>query len=181
MLNRHVIWPLAMRHGFFCGISNLALLLTVLSAGGSIYNPAMAIGWLITYLFLHRFMKYLRENEGEGFLTFKHAFFAGFAMSFFAFVLYGMALFLIGAFVFPGLLTDARNELLRNAEALEGILPVSNVDDMYEAYERISLGQLAYTESLSKFLGGLFLSLVAALILRKKQPPFHNDQPNSVA
>ena len=184
MINRHLIWPLSIRYGFFCGISQIALLVTILSGGGSIYHPAMALGWIITYVFLHRFIKSLRENEGEGYISFRHAYFGGMALSFFAFLLYGLVLFLLGAFAFPEILTAARTELLRNAEAMEQIFSSNRffkADDLYEAYENITLGQFAYSESLSKFLGALFLSLVAALILRRKQPPVQNDPSNPFA
>ncbi|MFM2190254.1 MAG: hypothetical protein RL491_640 [Bacteroidota bacterium] len=184
MLNRNVIWPLSIRYGFFCGISQIALLVTILSGGGSIYHPAMALGWIITYVYLHRFIKSLRENEGEGYISFRHAYFGGMALSFFAFLLYGLVLFLLGAFAFTEILTAARTELLRNAEAMEQIFSSNRffkADDLYEAYENITLGQFAYSESLSKFLGALFLSLVAALILRRKQPPVQNDPSNPFA
>lgn len=184
MINRHLIWPLSIRYGFFCGISQIVLLVTVLSTGGSIYHPALALGWILTYVYLHRFIKSLRESEGEGYITFRHAYFCGLTLSFFAFLLYGLVLYLLGTLVFPEILTDARSELLRNAEAMERIFSSNSffkADDLYEAYENITLGQFAYSESLSKFLGALFLSLVAALILRRKQPPVQHDQSNPLA
>ncbi|MFM7177536.1 MAG: DUF4199 domain-containing protein [Bacteroidota bacterium] len=184
MINRHLIWPISIRYGFFCGISQIILLATILASGGSIYHPALALGWIITYVYIHRFIKSLRENEGEGYISFRHAYFCGLTLSFFAFLLYGLVLYLLGTLVFPEILTDARNELLRNAEAMERIFSSSSffkADDLYEAYENITLGQFAYSESLSKFLGALFLSLVAALILRRKQPPIQHDQSNQLA
>lgn len=184
MINRHLIWPLSIRYGFFCGISQIILLVTILSTGGSIYHPALALGWIITYVYIHRFIKTLRENEGEGYISFRHAYFCGLSLSFFAFLLYGLVLYLLGTLVFPEILADARRELLRNAEVMEQVFSSNSffkADDLYQAYENITLGQFSYSEALSKFLGALFLSLIAALILRRKQPPVQHDQSNPLA
>ena len=129
------------------------LLVTVLSTGGSIYHPALALGWIITYVYLHRFIKSLRESEGEGYITFRHAYFCGLTLSFFAFLLYGLVLYLLGTLVFPEILTDARSELLRNAEAMERQDPKGNAG-------MVAAGGLAAALSTAD---GLLLTIANAL------------------
>lgn len=170
MLNRQVIAPIALRFGFFCGVCHSIMTIAVIYFGGTLYDPAMFFGVVLTIAFTMRCIKSIRENEGEGFITFKHAFFTGVALSFFAFLLYGLVVYLLGALVFTDMLSHAINEMLRSVEMLDGILNESQRDTLLDGYEKLTLGELAFNDASSKFFWGIFISLILALILKKKPP-----------
>lgn len=170
MVNRHTIVPVALRFGFFCGIAHSVLIVTMLSSGSSLYHPAMVFSFVITVIFIQRCIKSIRENEGEGFITFKHAFASGVFMCFFAFVLLGLVEYILGATMFPNMLEASKNEMLRNIQSADFLMSESQIDQSYDNFEKLTLGGLAMNDAGSKFFWGIFLSLVLALILRRKQP-----------
>ncbi|MFM7078693.1 MAG: DUF4199 domain-containing protein [Bacteroidota bacterium] len=142
----------------------------MLSSGSSLYHPAMVFSFVISFIFIRRCIKSIRENEGEGFIKFKHAFASGAFMCFFAFLLLGLIEYILGATVFPNMLEVSKNEMLRNIQTAEFMMSESQIEQSYDNFEKLTLGGLAMNDAGSKFFWGILLSLILALIFRRKRP-----------
>jgi hypothetical protein len=170
MVNRQSILPVALRFGFFCGTAHAVLIVAILSSGSSLYHPATIFAFVITFIFILRCVRSIRENEGEGFISFKHAMVSGAFMCFFAFLLLGLVEYILGATLFPNMLEMSKNEMLRNIEAAEFIMSESQIERYYDDIEKLTLAGLTMNDAASKFFWGLLLSLILALSLRRKRP-----------
>ncbi len=170
MINRQTILPIALRFGFFCGVGHAALVTFALAFGFNLYSPVMFFQFVISVIFIQRCIRSIRENEGEGFISFKHAFVSGLMVCFFAFSLLGLVEYIVGAAVFPDMLTDSKNDMLQNLQAMEQFLSESQLEESYKNFEELTLGGLVANDAISKFFWGILLSLILAFIHRRKQP-----------
>lgn len=140
------------------------------------FGPVKFLGVVIPAVFMYLAVRRFREQETEGFITFRQAFAIG---SIFVMVyssLCGMLTFLHGSLLDPGL-----TERIMQFN-LEGLGMMKDAMLEYrgrEEYERLleeakntGMGDIAMGDFISKAFGSTLLALVIAIILRKKPPIF---------
>jgi len=135
------------------------------------FNPLGDISWvnvIFPILFITLGIKQIRNTLGEGFISFREGLGAGFMISFVYASLFGMLIFLYGAFIDNSFFQIHITETMARLEQARAIVGEAMTDELLTANKTMTLQKQAIMDFQVKWIGGILLTLIIALIFRRK-------------
>jgi len=108
------------------------------------------------------------QQEKEGVNTFKSIFRIGVWTTIVYSTLYGALCYLFNSLAATDLLNETVNELLYNLEQMEGLIGEKQQTMYAQIYGSINFSILCFSEVFTKFMTGMIISLVLALVFKQK-------------
>jgi hypothetical protein len=159
----------ALNYGSISGLACFAGFAGAFYAG---INPFGSVTWLwvwVPILLIVMAMKAVRDVEPGGPFTFGKALKTGLITAFYSATLYSLLFYLFGMMV-PDVINAYMKQVEEGMSAAKGFMSEELMDKMYEEMEKTTLPDIAFSEFFRKMVGGLFVSLVAAAALYRKNP-----------
>ena len=119
-------------------------------------------------------MKAVRDIEPGGPFPYWRAFRTGLLTAFFSSTLYCLLFYLFSMLV-PEILNVYMQQVEAGMDAAKSFLSDELMDKMMEELEKTTLRDIAFNEFFRKMVGGLFVSLIAAAALYRKNPIYPSE------
>ncbi|MEQ9188681.1 MAG: DUF4199 domain-containing protein [Cryomorphaceae bacterium] len=141
------------------------------------FSAVRAFGVVIPSIFMFRYIKQFKIEEGEGFITFGRAFQVGVMFTFIYASLTAMLIFLFGSLVDGSFVDFANTHDLRVLELTKeaGESVFVNLDEQMELIEQRDLGSFALMDFWKKTSSGFIIALIVAAVLKQKPPTFADN------
>ena len=165
----------ALHYGALSGIGIFLFYMLLYFMGYNLFGPATMAGIWIPAVFVVLAMKFHRDSNLKGSITYGQALLMGFITTLFSASLFGLAFYLFGTLVDPGILDNYQQQAALSIEEGKSILSETMYEKAMESIELVTVGSLAFSESFNKILGGGIISLIAAAILQRKPVQQVND------
>lgn len=162
----------SVNYGAMCGLAGFAMFLIIYWMGFNPLGQASLLGIWIPPLFVYLSVKYYRnEILNGGPISFMEAFRAGFLTAASGALLYALIVFIFGQVIDPNLLDNYKEVMISDLEATESsmrsIFGDGYYDAVYEDFKNKTMSGLASGEFGGKIIGGIFYSIIFALILKR--------------
>ena len=146
-------------------------------------NPMGGWSWLTVILpvvFMYMGIKRFRTDEGEGFLSYGQGLLSGLVFGFIYASLSAMLILIYGTLIDAGFLEVVKNENLRELgktkDQLIQLLGRDFYQERLDELEQMSVGQLAFSDFLSKLIGSALIALIMAGTLLKRPPRTSSEE-----
>lgn len=161
---------IALNYGALSGLSCFGMFLLLYFLGFNPLGSISIVGIWIPVVFICLSTKTYRENELEGFMSYKQGIKIGFFTALSGGLLFAFLIYIFGRIIDENLVENYKKEFIVQLEATKSFFS----DKMYDMYmtsiNEQTMSKLAFSEFISKAIGGLIVSLITAAIF-KKQPP----------
>jgi hypothetical protein len=144
-------------------------------------NPLGNAKYLSTWipiLAIYLVIKKERE-ENNNYIEFGKAFTAGLITSFFWASLFSILFFLYGKVIDSNLIELYRNDVFIKMEEAKKYIPEKYYDLAIKEIENTSIGKVAFNDYWTKIIWATILSLIIALVMKKKKPFFEENNSES--
>jgi hypothetical protein len=169
-MNRNPVIFNSLHYGTICGLVVFALYLLIYFTGYSAFGPLSFITALVPVFFLRSAIRHVRNEHGEGYITFGKAFSTGLYTSFFYALLFGMSFYLMAVFIAPGLLNEYKKIAEESIEQSAWLFSETMMEVARENNDRLGMTDLVYGEAFRKFIWAVLLSLIFALAMKRALP-----------
>lgn len=141
------------------------------------FSAVRGLGIVIPSIFMYRYIKQFKIEEGEGFITFGRAFQVGVMFTFIYASLTAMLIFLFGSLVDGSFVDFANTHDLRVLELTKeaGESVFVNLDEQMELIKQRDLGSFALMDFWKKTSSGFIIALIVAAVLKQKPPTFADN------
>lgn len=134
------------------------------------FNPigelTMLFSW-IPFVVIYLAMKKLREEVGMGYIHYFEAFRSGMFVAFITGSLFGMLQYLFGMAIDGAYIADFIETSSSRMEMIRGLFSDEWVNTIKEELSKLTVGSQAYSEFQSKFIFGVFVSLILAFFVKR--------------
>ncbi|MBA3899669.1 MAG: DUF4199 domain-containing protein [Bacteroidetes bacterium] len=174
------IMRIPLNYGSLAGIIYFAVFLFFYIIG---QNPLTEMGFLFTFwipiLFIYLGIKKFREEVQGGFITYGKALGQGTLItlvfsSFHAILIY-LFLVLVDSSLIDAVIAESIAQYEKGAEQIRGLLGEDAFDEMVDRLENTGVNEIAMGDFFGKFMGGFFISLIIAAILKRNRSPFDEE------
>ena len=169
-----------LNYGTIAGLLTFAAFLVFYFAG---YNPLGAIKWLslvFPIVLILMGVRKVRDAEFDGILSFRKGLSIGWFITMIYASLVGMLIYLYGMLISDEFCQLHISETVAGLETAREILGSEQVDEAIQQMKDSTLADIAFGDFSSKMLGGLFISLIIAAILRKRAPKLPHEATEAV-
>ncbi len=164
----------ALNIGALYGISSFVFFLLLYYAGLNPLGPGIWLGVWIPIVFTIWGIKFYRDQECGGFVSYWRAFQTGVMTIMCGALLSALLLYIFGMIGAPDLLDNYKEQMLQGLEETETMMRSMMGDKVFdmtlENINQTTLATLASSDFFNKSLGGAFLSLVLAAFLKRNPP-----------
>jgi hypothetical protein len=170
LMNDNYFVKTSLHYGALSGIGSFLFYLLLYFAGQNLFGPVTMLGIWIPVLFIVFAIRFYRNGYLGGYITFGRAFLLGVTTSLFGAALFGLSFYLFGIIYDPGLVESYKLMAEDSLEQGKALLSDSMYEKAMDSIELVTMGSLAFSEAFNKVLGGALISLVVALIMKRKSP-----------
>ncbi len=164
----------ALNIGALYGLSSFSFFLLMYYAGLGISGASAWLGMWIPIVFTIGSIRFYRDRECGGYITYWRAFRTGFTTIMCGALLAALLLYLFGTIGAPDLLDSYKEEMMKGVEETEGMMKGMFSDKFYDmmvdSISQTTLYSIASSDFLNKCFGGAIISLVVAAFLQRNPP-----------
>lgn len=165
----------ALNIGALYGLSSFAFFLLMYYAGLNALGTSAWLGMWIPLVFTIWSIRFYRDRECGGFISYWRAFRTGLLTIMCGAMLSALLLYLFGIIGAPDLLDNYKEQMLKGLEETEDMMTGLFSDKMYDMMvdniNKTTMSSIASSDFFNKSLGGAILSLIAAAFLKRNPPP----------
>lgn len=184
------LYKIPINYGTIAGLLYFILFIAIYYAGGNPLGKYSYFGAWIPIVFIYLGIKNHRDKELGGFINFVKALGAGMFITFAFASLFNMLVYSFGTFVAPNLVDRQMSEFVEQLDEMQKsidqmkamgnesfvqslqLLYDKAADELEKHPESFTLGSFTWNDFQTKLAGGFFVSLIMALILKRKEPLF---------
>jgi len=167
-VNRGNQTKVALHYGVMSGLTSILVFVLIYFSGNSPLGQSSWLGVWVPVVFIPLAIKFHRNKNLEGYITFGQGFFTGIKTTFFAALLFSLLVYLFGAVIDGNLLESYKEEAMVGMEEVRPYFSENMIDAALENLDKMTMSSVAFNEFLTKMLGGAIISLIAAAAYRKK-------------
>ncbi len=175
LMNDSIFVKTALHYGALSGIGSFIFYMLLYFTGFGLFGSATLAGIWIPVLFIVLAIKFHRNENQGGFITFGKAFMMGLSTTLFSSALFALLFYLFGTLYDPGIVEMYKNQAALSLEEGKSILSEAMYEKALDSIDMVTLSSLAFSEAFNKILGGMLITLFAALIMKRKQQPDHDS------
>ncbi len=164
----------ALNIGALYGLSSFAFFLLMYYGGLNAWGASAWLGVWIPIVFTIWSIRFYRDRECGGYITYWRAFRTGFTTIMCGALLMGLLLYLFGLTGAPDLLDNYKEEMMKGVEEsatmMKGFFSDKFYDMMVENINKTTLTSLASSDFFNKCFGGAIISLIVSAFLQRNPP-----------
>jgi hypothetical protein len=167
----------ALNIGALYGLSSFAFFLFMYYAGFNALGASAWLGMWIPVVFTIWSIRYYRDHECGGYVSYWRAFRTGLLTIMCGALLSALLLYLFGLIGAPDLLDNYKEQMLKGLEETEDLMTRLFSDNVYDMMidniNKTTMSSIASSDFFNKCCGGIILSLIAAAFLKRNPPADH--------
>jgi hypothetical protein len=166
----------ALHYGALCGIGIFIFYLSLYFFGFSVFGEATMLGIWIPIVFTVLAIKFHRDMNLGGAITYRQGLTMGLITTLFSSTLFGLAFYIFIVLYDPAIVEVYKIQAAASIEEGKGVLlSEAMYEKAMESIDLVTSGSLAFSETFNKIIGGAIISLVVAAVLRKPAAPEINN------
>ncbi len=175
-MNDSIFIKTALHYGALSGIGTFLFYMLIYFLGYSVFGETTMLGIWIPVVFIILAVKFHRDSNLGGSISFKKGLFMGLITTLFSSTLFGLAFYLFGTLYDSSLIENYKVQAALSIEqGKELILSEAMYEKAMESIDLVTLGSLAFSETFNKLIGGAIISLIVAAIIKRKPVAPSND------
>jgi len=164
----------AIHYGSLSGIAVVLFYMTLYFSGFSIFGQISLLGIWVPIVFLSMAVKFHRNHNLKGNMTYRQGLSIGFLTSIFSVTLFGLFFYLFGTVYDVTILEVYKSQAALSLEQGKDLLSDKMLDKAMESIDLVTMSSLAFSEAFNKLIVGVIATLIIAAIYRRKPQTIQN-------